>query len=326
MLAVDMRGLVKHFGGLVAVDTVDLHVKAGTVHGLLGPNAAGKTTLLAMLLGLVRPDAGSIRLLGRTREEVGTKILDGVAGFVNGPRFYPYLSARHNLRLLAALDGGSARTRIEEALELTGLTGRAGDKVRGYSLGMRQRLAIAASLLRDPDLLVMDEPTNGLDPAGMRDMRALIRDLTAEGRTVLLSSHNMAEVEELCTDVTVMRCGQVVFDGTIDAMRAQAPAPSYRLRTSDNDQAIALACTHPGVEAGHGADDQILVHAQPGAIDAYAIALGKADIAIRGFEVRRTSLETLFFRLTEDEYPDEYEREDGLSAAHPRTVRTRVAA
>jgi ABC-2 type transport system ATP-binding protein len=322
MLAVDMRGLVKRFGELVAVDTVDLHVKAGSVHGLLGPNAAGKTTLLAMLFGLVRPDAGSISLLGRTRDE--TRILDGVAGFVNGPRFYPYLSARHNLRLLAALDGGSARTRIDEALELAGLTGRAGDKVRGYSLGMRQRLAIAASLLRDPDLLVMDEPTNGLDPAGMRDMRALIRDLTAEGRTVLLSSHNMAEVEELCTDVTVMRCGQVVFDGTIDEMRAQAPAPSYRLRTSDNDQAMALAINHPGIEAGHGADDELLVHARPADIDAYAIALGKADIAVRGFEVRRTSLETLFFRLTEDEY--EHEAEDGPPAAHPRTGRTEAAA
>ena len=194
-----------------------------------------------MLFGLVRPDAGSIALLGRRREKAGPRFLDGVAGFVDGPRFYPYLSGRRNLELLAALDGGQARARIDEALELAGLTDRSGDKVRGYSLGMRQRLGIAASLLRDPRLLLMDEPTNGLDPAGMRDMRALIRDLTDSGRTVLLSSHNMAEVEELCADVTVMRAGRVVFDGTIDEMRAQAPAPSYRLRTSDNDRAVALA-------------------------------------------------------------------------------------
>jgi ABC-2 type transport system ATP-binding protein len=300
VLAVDIRGLVKRFGERTAVDAVDLRVKAGTVHGLLGPNAAGKTTLLAMLFGLVRPDAGSIALLGRTRDEAGPQFLDGVAGFVDGPRFYPYLSGRHNLQLLAALDGGQARTRIDEALELAGLTGRSGDKVRGYSLGMRQRLGIAASLLRDPRLLVMDEPTNGLDPAGMRDMRALIRDLTDSGRTVLLSSHNMAEVEELCADVTIMRAGQVVFDGTIDEMRAQAPTPSYRLRTSDNERAVVLAGTQPGAVVEHGAGEELVLHARPDDVDAYAIALGKSDIAVRALEVRQTSLETLFFSLTEE--------------------------
>jgi ABC-2 type transport system ATP-binding protein len=283
--AVDVKGLTKRFGDVVAVDGIDLQVTAGTVHGLLGPNGAGKTTLLAMLFGLVRPDAGSITLLGKTRGQIGTRNVDRVAGFVNGPRFYPYLSGRRNLELLAALDGGPARNRIDEVLDVAGLTGRAADKVRGYSLGMRQRLGIAAALLRDPELLVIDEPTNGLDPAGMRDMRDLIRGLAGDGRTVLLSSHNMAEIEELCENVTVMRAGRVVFDGTIDEMRAQAPAPSYRLRTSDDGRAVALAGTHPRVAVEPDTDDALLVRAEPADIDAYAIALGKADIA-----VRRTSL------------------------------------
>jgi ABC-2 type transport system ATP-binding protein len=298
MLAVDMRGLVKRFGDVMAVDTVDLRVKAGTVHGLLGPSAAGKTTLLAMLFGLVRPDAGSVRLLGRTRDEVGARVLDGVGGFVDAPRFCPYLSARRNLELLAALDGRPARARVGEVLERVGLSDRAGDRVRGYSPGMRRRLGIAASLLRDPRLLVLDEPTNGLDPAGMREMRALIRDLTADGRTVLFSSHNMADVEDLCANATVMWAGQVVFDGTLDEMRSHAPAPSYRLRTSDDARALALAAAQPGVEAERHADGDLLVHARPGAIDAYTTALGRFDIAVRVFGVRRTSLETLFLMLT----------------------------
>nr|WP_273377635.1 ABC transporter ATP-binding protein [Actinopolymorpha pittospori] len=293
--------MAKRFGEVVAVDAVDLQVKEGTVHGLLGPNGAGKTTLLAMLFGLVRPDAGSITLLGRTQSHLGARNLGGVAGFVDGPRFYPYLSARRNLELLAALDGGSAHTRIDEAFEIAGLAERHTDKVRGYSLGMRQRLGIAASLLRDPKLLVLDEPTNGLDPAGVRDIRALIKNLTDSGRTVLLSSHNMTEVEQLCGEVTVMRAGRIVFHGTMDEMRAQAPAPSYLLHTSDNDQAVALAASRPQVLVDRGPDRALLVHARPADMDAYAIALGKSDIAIRGYAVRQTSLENLFFQLTEDQ-------------------------
>jgi ABC-2 type transport system ATP-binding protein len=317
VLAVDVRGLVKRFGDRAAVDGVDLQVRTGTVHGLLGPNAAGKTTLLAMLFGLVRPDAGSITLLGRTRKEADAGLLDGVAGFVDGPRFYPYLSARRNLELLAALDGDRAKGRIDDSLKLTGLGERADDKVRGFSLGMRQRLGIAASLLRDPQVLVMDEPTNGLDPAGMRDIRALIKALADDGRTVLLSSHNMAEIEALCADVTVMRAGRVVFDGTIDEMRAQAPAPSYRLRTSDDDQAVALASARPGLSVERRGDE-LLARARPADIDAYVIALGKSDIAVRGLELRHTSLEALFFRLTEDE--------DEAPEAREGAVRREVAA
>jgi ABC-2 type transport system ATP-binding protein len=177
------RGLVKRYGELVAVDHVDLTVAKGDVFGYLGPNGAGKTTSLRMLLGLIRPSDGSIKLFGRDPLVDGAKALDGVAGFVEGPRFYPYLSGRRNLRLLSAYDDGDSRSRIEEVLELVELRDRAKDKVGGYSHGMQQRLGIASALLRDPRLLLLDEPTTGLDPAGMRDMRDLVRRLAGQGIT-----------------------------------------------------------------------------------------------------------------------------------------------
>ncbi len=180
---VEVRGLVKRYGELEAVAGVDLTVHAGDVYGYLGPNGAGKTTCLRMMLGLIRPTAGTVRLFGRDPQET-VQALDDVAGFVEAPTFYPYLSGRRNLELLAAFDGGDAGDRIEMALETVDLTDRARDKIGGYSHGMRQRIGIAAALLRDPKLLLLDEPATGLDPAGMRDMRLLIRRLADQGMTV----------------------------------------------------------------------------------------------------------------------------------------------
>src|SRR5437763_16427736 len=185
---IEIRGLAKHYGEILAVDEVDLTVEPGDVFGYLGPNGAGKTTSLRMLLGLIRPTSGSAQLFGRDPLVDGAKALAGVAGFVEGPRFYPYLSGRRNLRLLADYDDGDSRSRIEEVLELVELRDRAKDRVGGDPPGMRQRLGIAAALLRSPRLLLLDEPTTGLDPAGMRDMRDLVRRLAAQGITVLLSS------------------------------------------------------------------------------------------------------------------------------------------
>jgi ABC-2 type transport system ATP-binding protein len=289
--AIEARDLAKRFEETVAVAGVDLQVGPGRVHGMVGPNGAGKTTLLTMLLGLVRPDGGSIRIFGRDEHR-----LDGVAGFVESPRFYPYLSGRRNLALLADLDGGDAATRIDESLEVTGLIDSAGARVGGYSVGMRQRLGIAAALLRDPKLLILDEPASGLDPAGMRDMRALIARLATEGTTVLLSSHDMDEVEDLCDDVTIMRTGKVVFDGSMEQLREKAPDPAYRLSTSDDDEAAALA--GPGLEVSPDGDG-LLVHAQRDQLDAYVIALGRSDIAVRRLELESSALKALFFRLTE---------------------------
>jgi ABC-2 type transport system ATP-binding protein len=300
--AIEALGLTKRFEETVAVAGVDLVVGPGRVHGMLGPNGAGKTTLLTMLLGLVRPDAGTIRILGRTRDEFGARMLDGVAGFVESPRFYPYLSGRRNLALLAELDGGSAASRIDDALDLVDLRDQAGAKVGGYSVGMRQRLGIAAALLRDPRLLILDEPASGLDPAGMRDMRALVARLAADGVTVLLSSHDMAEVEELCDNVTIMRRGEVVFDGSMGILRRRAPDPAFRLATSDDERALEIARDTPGIAAAV-AGDELLVHAQRD-LDGYVIALGRADVAVRRLDLESSPLEALFFALTEDE-PDE---------------------
>src|SRR4051812_21287724 len=175
--AVEAVDLTKRYGALTAVDAITLRVAQGEVYGILGPNGAGKTTLLRMLFGLVRPDSGSLQVFGAAREESGDDVLDGVAGFVESPRFYPYLSGRRNLQLLAALDGADDADRVDEVLDAVSLSDRAADKVGGYSFGMRQRLGVAASLLRSPRLLVLDEPANGLDPAGIRDMRSLITTL-----------------------------------------------------------------------------------------------------------------------------------------------------
>ncbi|MCW2605018.1 MAG: Ribose import ATP-binding protein rbsA, partial [Pseudonocardiales bacterium] len=240
-LAVAAADVTKRYGRLTAVDGISMSVREGEVYGVLGPNGAGKTTFLRMLFGLIRPDAGTLEVFGRTWQRDGARALDGVSGFIESPRFYPYLTGLANLRLLAALDGYGARERIATVLDIVDLTGRERDKVGGYSFGMRQRLGVAASLLRDPRLLVLDERANGLDPAGIRDMRALIKRLAASGLTVLLSSHDMGEVEEICDNVTIMRTGSVVYHGTIATLRERAPRPAHRLSTSDDRAALSLA-------------------------------------------------------------------------------------
>ena len=302
---VSARGLVKVYGELVAVDHVDLTVEKGDVFGYLGPNGAGKTTSLRMLLGLIRPTEGSIRLFGRDPHVVGAKALEGVAGFVEGPTFYPYLTARRNLRLLAAYDDGdlrSKRSRIEELLELVELRDRGDDKVGGYSHGMRQRLGIAAALLRDPKLLLLDEPTTGLDPAGMRDMRDLVRRLASEGITVLLSSHLLGEVEELCNRVAIIRKGRIVYEGQLQDLLATA-STGYRLRSPEPDRARALLLNQPGVRDVVGADGALRFQADEDAVAALSIALGQARIGVTALVPETASLEELFLGMTEDEHP-----------------------
>src|SRR5213592_2969593 len=290
-LPVSARGLVKLYGELVAVDHVDLTVEKGDVFGYLGPNGAGKTTSLRMLLGLIRPTEGSIELFGRDPHVAGAKALDGVAGFVEGPTFYPYLTARRNLRLLAAYDDGDSRSRIEELLELVELSDRGDDKVGGYSHGMRQRLGIAAALLRDPKLLLLDEPTTGLDPAGMRDMRTLVRRLSSEGITVLLSSHLLAEVEELCNRVAIIRRGRIVYEGALAELKEQA-GRSWRLRPSDLERARSIALAN-GVTELNATDGELQFAASEEAVAALTIALGQARIGITGLGTEAATLEEM---------------------------------
>jgi ABC-2 type transport system ATP-binding protein len=248
-----------------------------------------------MLLGLIRPDEGSARLFGRDPLLEGARALDGVAGFVEAPRFYPYLSGRRNLELVAALDGDGAEYRIDEALDTVDLADRAKDKVGGYSHGMRQRLGIAGALLRAPRLLLLDEPTTGLDPAGMRDMRALVRRLADQGMTVLLSSHLMAEVEELCDRVAIVGNGRVLYEGALDELIAGSAA-RYDLRTTDDAHAAEIASRFGEISQlsdglSFAGDDRTAAE--------LSVALGRAGIGITALVPHAPTLEELFFKMTE---------------------------
>ncbi|HEX5194893.1 MAG TPA: ABC transporter ATP-binding protein [Solirubrobacteraceae bacterium] len=302
----EVRGLVKRYGRLTAVAGVDLTVGAGDVYGYLGPNGAGKTTSLRMMLGLITPTAGTVRLFGRDPQQT-VRALDGVAGFVEAPTFYPYLTARRNLELLAAWDGHGARTRIDQALQTVELTDRAGDKVGGYSHGMRQRLGIAAALLRDPKLMLLDEPATGLDPAGMRDMRLLVKRLAEEGMTVLLSSHLLAEVEELCNRVAIVRSGAIVYEGEIAALKRGA-GTFYRLRTSDDERALAVCSAQAGVTDVRLARGHVEFTADEQAVALLSQALVESGALISELAPQTVTLEDLFFSLTEG---------DGRLAAAP---------
>ena len=213
--AVEAHGLSKRFGAQVAVDNVDLLVPRGSAFGYLGPNGAGKTTLIRVLLGLTRADGGTMSLLGIPVPSQRSRALAQVGAIVDEPRFHGHLTGRQNLQILAAARAGDATSRIGPGLERVGLADRADDKVSAYSMGMRQRLGVAACLLADPQLLILDEPMNGLDPAGMHDMRTMIRSLAAEGRTVMLSSHLLDEVERTCDAVAIVDHGKVIRQGPI---------------------------------------------------------------------------------------------------------------
>jgi ABC-2 type transport system ATP-binding protein len=264
---------------VTALDGADLTVGAGTVHGLLGPNGAGKTTLLRALLGLVRVDAGDIDVHGT------------VGGFVEVPGAYPYLTGRQNLELLAALDDQPGD--VDEALARVDLTERADSKVRGWSLGMRQRLGIAAGLLRRPDVLVLDEPANGLDPLGARALRDLIRGLADDGLTVLLCSHDLAEVDAVCDDVTVMVRGRVRWAGAISDLRAR-PGRCL-LRTSDDVLAAQLADDRVTIEPD---PDGLAVTGDVEALDAFVLRLAASGIAVRSMVRESLPLEQAFLELT----------------------------
>ncbi|HKC54743.1 MAG TPA: ABC transporter ATP-binding protein [Vicinamibacterales bacterium] len=300
-LALEAVGVSKRYGDRDALYDVDLAVRPGELHGLLGPNGAGKTTLMRVLLGLVRPDVGTVHLLGRRVESADRRVPDGVAGFVETPAFYPYLSGRKNLALLARLDGEGRNVSavgVNDALDAVGLSAQADQLAGGYSAGMRQRLGLAAALMRSPRLLFLDEPTSSLDPAGARDVRALARRLADAGAAVVLSSHDMSEVEELCATLTFINQGCVVFSGTIGAVRALAPPRVHALHTSDDRAALGLARLRPGISAAAVAGGGLEVSGHSDALDEYVIALGCAGIAVRALESRTRSLESLFFQIT----------------------------
>jgi ABC-2 type transport system ATP-binding protein len=247
---------------------------------------------------LLAPDAGEIEFFGAPVVAFEDGIPAGVAGFVEEPAFYPYLAGRANLEVLAGLDRGVTRHQIDDALERVGLAGRAGDRVNGYSTGMRQRLGLAAALLRRPRLLLLDEPTSGLDPAGVNDVSALVVDLARAGVAVVISSHRIDELEEVCHSFTVLRRGHVVWDGTAARLRADAPAATYRLHTSDNERALGIAHTTPQVTVDSIPDGRLIVTALDGPLDSFVLAMGHAGVAVRGLELEVSSLASMFFALT----------------------------
>ncbi|MFJ3714296.1 ABC transporter ATP-binding protein [Streptomyces sp. NPDC090057] len=304
LLAVRARGITRCFGDVVALDGVDLDVTQGQIHGLVGPNGAGKTTLLGLLLGLAAADSGRLEILGTP---VGRALTapGGVAGFVDGPGLYPSLTARQNLAALAALHANGARTtRIDDALGEVGLTDVADDRVRGFSLGMRQRLGLAAALLTRPRLLVLDEPANGLDPAGKRHVHGVLTRLAADGTSVVLSSHRMDDLEALCSEVTIIATGRVVFSGPLDKLAAEKRELEYRLVTSDPEAARRLAA---GTEGVHTVDDAgtrygaqvLVVRALVPALDELVTALVRAGVAPRELTPVVSPLEAAFLALTE---------------------------
>lgn len=297
-LAIASEGLTKRFrSGQLAVDGIDLAVPRGSVYGFLGPNGSGKTTTIRMLLGLIRPTAGRHTLLGTARL---ADALPRVGSLVEGPAFHPYLSGRDNLGRLDAADRtadpATARARIDAALDRVGLLAAAAKRYRAYSLGMRQRLAIAAALLRPRELLVLDEPTNGLDPQGTREVRGILTALAAEGTTVLLSTHLLSEVEQICTHVGVMHTGRLVAQDALAALRAHT-APRIEVRTPEPAAAVRVL-TALGLAEVTASGDSVCALAGQVEPEKVVAALVGDGVPVRGFATGAPDLEEMFVGLT----------------------------
>ena len=303
-LAIETRGLTKQFGNYAAVKKIDLSVPHGSVFGFLGPNGSGKTTTIRMLLGLASPTSGEARVLGASMPRENARVLPLVGALVEGPGFYPYLSGADNLRRLDSADryapSGTRVARVADALERVGLSAAAGKKVKAYSLGMKQRLGIANALLTPRELLILDEPTNGLDPQGTREVRTLVRSLASQGTTIFVSSHLLAEIEQICTHAAIMSAGALVAQGTLDELREVGRA-SVRIETADR-QIAADVLTRLGMTVQPGnADDSALEAVfgdKPVEPDVIVAALVKARVRVRGFALESPSLEDRFVSLT----------------------------
>ena len=299
-LAIESAGLAKSFGGTAAVDGIDLRVPAGSVFGFLGPNGSGKTTTIRVLLGLINPSAGSWNLLGEPMPDAYMRVLPRVGALVEGPAFYPWLTGRQNLARYDAAgpDGqrSTRRTRVSDALERVGLTAAANKKFKAYSLGMKQRLGLALAMLRPRRLLILDEPTNGMDPQGTREIRHLIRELAKDGATIFLSSHLLSEVEQVCTHVAVMSLGKLLAQGTLDELQAVG---SSRLQV-ETEQVAAAATVLTRLGLCEVAMDGIAVSAR---LDGHrpedcCRALVEAGVGVRSLVTVRPSLEDTFVALT----------------------------
>jgi ABC-2 type transport system ATP-binding protein len=299
---VETEGLTKRFGDKVVVEGVDLRIPRSSAFGYLGPNGAGKTTLIRMLLGLTEPSSGSMSLLGRPLPAERAAALARVGAIVDEPRFHGHMTGRQNLSVIAAAREPAAHDRIEGALARVGLAERADDRVSTYSMGMRQRLGIASCLLADPDLLILDEPMNGLDPAGMQEFRELIRSFLGEGRTVVLSSHLLDEVERTCDAVAIVDRGHVVVQGSIDEL-ASGRDRSLHLSTSDPALSGLIAAADPASANVSDDSGRVVVALRPDASAERAAAtisrsLIEAGVDLYELEIAHASLEQRFLEIT----------------------------
>ncbi|MHA7985829.1 ABC transporter ATP-binding protein [Rathayibacter sp. CAU 1779] len=298
--AISVRGLTKRFGRQVAVGGLDLEVPRGSVFGFLGPNGSGKTTTIRMLLGLAAPNSGTVELLGERMPRASATVLPRVGALVEGPAFYPFLTGRANLSRLDAADprsvASSRRTRVATALDRVGLSHAADKKAHAYSLGMKQRLGLAGALLRQRELLVLDEPSNGLDPQGTREVRSLIRRLADEGATVFVSSHLLSEVEQLCSHVAVMRAGRLVASGSLGELRSSGGRLAVVL--SPDAGAAAAVLLSLGLDPHTDGDRVTAELSADAAPESLVKSLVSMGVRVRGFEVTTPSLEDRFVELT----------------------------
>ncbi len=292
---VSTSGLTKRYGRVLAVDRLEMSVHRGEVYGFLGPNGAGKTTTLKMLLGLIRPTSGTAVVAGH--EPGSPRGLAQVGALVESPAFYPFLSGRDNLIAMAEYSGAPT-SRVADVLELVELSTRAGDKYGGYSLGMKQRLGVAAALLKQPELLILDEPTNGLDPKGMAEMRALIRELGQGERTVLLSSHLLNEVEQICDRVGVIHRGRLIAEGAVSEIRGRG---ALIVRAQPEGQALELVRAMPEVGRAEIVNGALRIEADPASAAEINRELVGAGVMVSELRPVQQSLEEVFLELTSEE-------------------------
>ncbi len=305
---VEIQGLRKVYHrarrpDVVAVESLDLTLGSpGTVHGFLGPNGSGKTTTIRCLLGLIRPTAGDVRVFGVDSTTQFHKVASRVGAMVENPKMFPAFSGRLNLSLLADL-AGIPGPEVDRVLEVVGLRDRSSDSFESYSLGMKQRLAIAAALLKNPDLLILDEPANGLDPAGIAEMRVLIRSIASEGKAVLVSSHQLAEIEQVCDDVTIIHHGRLIESGPLDQVRSHAGADNVVATIADRDRAIATLAAAGIVSHPRPDPNEIVVDIDVERAAEVTRALADGGQYLRGLRAERATLEAAFLNLTGDTPP-----------------------
>ncbi|KKL10287.1 hypothetical protein LCGC14_2557360 [marine sediment metagenome] len=295
-------GLAKRYGRLLALQDLNLEVRRGQVYGFLGPNGAGKTTTIALILGLIAPTAGHVEMFGLDTRRHLSEALRRTGAILEGQAYYPDLSGRDNLRVWSALSDGVGVKRMQETLDLVGLSGRSGDKVRTYSQGMKQRLGLAAALLHDPELLVLDEPTNGLDPAGMREFREMIRDLARIGKTVFVSSHLLGEVEQMCDYVGIVKGGRLLTQGSVRTLLRRGEA--LEMQVTEPDRAVQVLEGLEWVRGLRRQDDRIVVEAPRERAADLSRALAEHQIYLSELRPRDSSLEEFFLEVTGDANTD----------------------